>query len=214
MKLKTLLVLLILLTVLPCRSVNSQLPSPIVIDAPNNVANGVVMAFQIGFRSLLRAEEGIIGVINNIQDFISKANSLVNTSVKNLRLVRQIVNLHNDILEMQSKYVATLDEEADFDGDGNISLEEIDYKWKSIKVSLGLVKESTGYFQVFSNVLDDNAFTMDDEGRINLIAETYTDLIKIKGAMRLHIRRTNRKNRDFQKLKREYQTYKAFFSKN
>jgi len=207
--------LVLLLLFIPNKTTDGQtLPTPIVLDAGNNVANGVVLGFQIGLNFLLKQERNFLGIITNVHEWIDRANRVINSSVKNLRLVRQIINTHNDIIEMQSKYVSQLDDHTDIDGNGVISLNEINQKWKSVQVSLGLLKQSTNYFQIFSNVMEDNAFTMDDESRVKLLYETYTDLIQIKSAMRIHIRRTYKRNRDLQKFKREFNTYKTLFTKS
>lgn len=206
--------LVLLLLTSPTKSSNGQSISPIVIDVVNNIGNGLIAGFQGALNLLLKSERSIMGVIDDIHGWIKKANTLVNSSVKNLRLIRQIINTNNDIIEMQSKFVAQLNEHADIDGNGIISLSEIDQKWKLIKVSLGLLKESTNYFQIVGNILEDNAFTMDDESRVQLLVESYKDLIQIKSAMRIHIRRTYKKNRAIQQWKREIKTYKALFNIN
>jgi len=207
-------ILIILLLGTPTKPPNCQSISPVVIDVLNNIGNGIVAGLQGALNLLLKSERSIIGVIDDIHGWIKKANTLVNSSVKNLRLIQQIVNTNNDIIEMQSKYVAQLNEHADIDGDGIVSLNEVDQKWKLIKVTLGLLKESSNYFQIFGNILEDNAFTMDDESRVQLLYETYTELIQIKSAMRIHIRRTYKKNRALQQFKREFETYKSLFSIN
>lgn len=195
------------------KSPQSQV-GPVVLDAPLNGQNGLIVAFQTMLNILLNREEHFIGTINEVHDFIKKANTLVNTSVKNLRLIKQIINLHNDIIELQNRYVNLVNLHIDLDNNGNVSLAEVEQQWKGIQVSLGLLKEALHLFQIFDNVLSDELFTMDDKGRVQVLQETYSDLIAIKSAMRIHIRRSLRKSRDLQAYQREYNTFVNLFSKN
>ena len=100
--------LVILLLCTPTKPSNCQSISPVVIDVLNNIGNGLIAGFQGALNLLLKSERSIIGVIDDIHGWIKKANTLVNSSVKNLRLIQQIINTNNDIIELQSKYVVQL----------------------------------------------------------------------------------------------------------
>jgi len=55
-------------------------------------------------------------------------------------------------------------------------------KWKHAQILLACV------FELFETLIEDDAMTINDKGRILLIEKTYQDMRKIKGAIRLHLK--------------------------
>ena len=84
-------------------------------------------------------------------------------------------------------------------------------KWKRTQILLALVKESESVVELFETLIEDDAMTINDKGRIVLIEKTYQDMRKIKGAMRLQLRRINKEIYQYRRLDSEIQTFEAFF---
>ena len=154
-----------------------------------------------------------IKTFEGVQKFFQKAKKVVNGVLKNMRMVEDIVELEKEIRELYGKTVASINAPRDTDGDGVDDFHFLD-KWRHVEILLALVKETTGVFEIFSNVIGEGATEMDDKGRIKFIRKVRDDLRKIRSAMRVEIRRINRKIYAFGRLEREVKLYKKLFSAN
>jgi len=152
-----------------------------------------------------------VKTFESVQKFFQKAKKVVNGVIKNMRMVEDIVELEKEIRELFQKTVNSINAPGDADGDGEDDFNFLD-KWKHIEILLGLVKETTGVFELFTNIIEEGATTMDDKGRIKFIQKTRDDLRKIRSAMRIEIRRINREIYAFGRLERELKFYKKLFS--
>lgn len=183
----------------------AQIPVGAVTDAQlliPNTTNSVVEGTHL---FLLEREKPLQETIKDVQDFFMKANTIVNGAIKNIRMIKKIVELEKDIVELYDRSLTALngDRENDF----------ID-KWKHAQILLALVKESASVFELFETLIEDDAMTINDKGRILLIEKTYQDMRKIKGAMRLQLRRINREIYEYRRLDSEIQTFEVFFENN
>ena len=52
---------------------------------------------------------------------------------------------------------------------------------------------------------------MDDKGRVQIIKETYQEMLKLKRAMRGQLRRVNREIYQYTRLKKEVEIFDALF---
>ncbi len=180
----------------------TQIPVGAVMDngllAPNTT-NSVVEGTHL---FLLEREKPLQETIKDVQDFFRKASTIVNGAIQNMRMVKKIVELERDIVELYDRSLSALNEDQDNDF--------LD-KWKHAQILLALVKESASVFELFETLIEDDAMTINDKGRIMLIEKTYRDMRKIKAAMRLQLRRINKEIYQYRKLDREIQTFEAFF---
>ena len=61
------------------------------------------------------------------------------------------------------------------------------------------------------NIVEQDAFTIDDKGRIQIIKETYQEMLKLKRAMRGQLRRINREIYQYSRLKKEIEVFDKLF---
>ena len=154
-----------------------------------------------------------IKTFESVQKFFQKAKQVVNGVLRNMRMVEDIVELEKEIRELYGKTVDSINAPMDADGDGQDDFHFLD-KWRHIEILLALVKETTNVFEIFTNIIEEGATTMDDKGRIKFIQKVRDDLRKIRSAMRVEIRRINRKIYTFGKVEREVKLYRKLFSGN
>jgi len=148
--------------------------------------------------------------IKNVQEFMSKASMVVNGVVKNIQLVKALIEQEREIAQLVTRSIDRLNTPLDEDGDGIDDLDFLD-KWKHIQILLGIASEADGVFELFKNVIEDDSTIMDDRGRLTIIREAYNDSVRIKTAIKIHIRRINREIYQYRKTRREVQTFKEFF---
>ena len=60
-------------------------------------------------------------------------------------------------------------------------------------------------------IIEQDAFTIDDKGRVQIIKETYQELLKLKRAMRGQLRRINREVYQYTRLKKEIEVFDNLF---
>jgi len=183
----------------------AQIPVGAVVDTElliPNTTNNVVEGTHL---FLLEREKPLQETIKDVQDFFRKASTIVNGAISNMRMVKKIVELEKDIVQLYERSLRVLNE----DQDNNF----ID-KWKHAQILLALVKESASVFELFETLIEDDAMTINDKGRIVLIEKTYKDMRKIKSAMRLQLRRINKEIYQYRRLDSEIQTFEAFFNNN
>jgi hypothetical protein len=193
------------ITILGVRGLSAQIPIGPVVDAPLASQN-LVISFAEGLMNyLLKGERPLQDNIKNVQDFFFKAETVVNASIANMRMVRESVELQQEIMEMYNQAIFRLNQPLDGDADDVDDLEVID-KWRHIQVLL-----STSVFELFTNLIEADAFTMNDKGRIRFIEKSYKDLIAVKGAMRAELRRINREVYSYRIKRREILTFTKLF---
>ena len=180
----------------------AQIPVGAVVDNElliPNTTNSVVEGTHL---FLLQREKPLQETIKDVQDFFRKASTIVNGAILNMRMIKKIVELEKDIVELYDRSLSALNED-----------QENDFldKWKHAQILLALVKESASVFELFETLIEDDAMIINDKGRIMLIEKTYRDMRKIKAAMRLQLRRINKEIYQYRRLDQEIQTFEAFF---
>ncbi len=210
MQIKTICLLILILVLRPVDLVRSQVPVGAVYDAGLAIPNTITSLAEIVTNLLLDDEKSLQENISNVQKFFHKANTVVNGAVTNMKMIKKIVEMEIEIKELYQQSVNKLNTPIDADGDGVDDLEVLD-KWKEIQVLLAFTKELSSIFEIFTNLIEDDAFTMNDKGRIVLIEKTYVDLRILKAAMKGHIRRMNRKVYAYRVKKRQLKMYSFFF---
>ena len=162
--------------------------------------------------SLVINERVVLAVenIQNLQEFMSKASMIVSGVVKNIQLVKALVEQEKEIAQLVAQSINRLNEPLDEDGDGIDDLDFLD-KWKHVQILLGIAAEADGIFELFKNVIEDDSMIMDDRGRLTIIKDAYNDSFKIKSAIKTAIRRVNREIYDYRRARRELEIFEEFF---
>jgi len=148
--------------------------------------------------------------IKKVQEFLSKASMIVNGVTKNIRLVKALIEQEKQIAQLVTRSIDKLKEPLDEDGDGIDDLDFLD-KWKHIRILLGIASEADGVFELFRNVIEDDATIMDDRGRLTIIRDAYEDSFRIKSAIKTQIRRINREIYDYRRARKELEIFETFF---
>ena len=162
--------------------------------------------------SLVINERVVLAVenIQNLQEFMSKASMIVSGVVKNIQLVKALVEQEKEIAQLVAQSINRLNEPLDEDGDGIDDLDFLD-KWKHVQILLGIAAEADGVFELFKNVIEDDSMIIDDRGRLTIIKDAYNDSFKIKSAIKTAIRRVNREIYDYRRARRELEIFEEFF---
>ena len=203
--------LLFLFLLRPFHFTKAQVPIGIVIDAPLVVPNSITSLAEIVTNFLLKAERPLQENIQKVGKFFQKANSIVNGAITNMRMVRNIVETQQDITDLFERSVNRINNPVDLDGDGIDDLEVLN-KWKEIQILLGYTKEAATIFEIFTNIIEDDALNISDKGRIVFIEKTYRDMKLLKASMRSQLRRINRKVYEYRTKRRQLKMYSIFFS--
>lgn len=153
----------------------------------------------------------LVDTFKKTQEFFQKARTFVSHVVTNLRYIERIVDTHKDIRTLFDNAITGLNANPDLDEDGMDDLEFLD-KWKHAQILLAISTEATSVFEIFSNIIEQDAFTIDDKGRVQIIKETYQEMLKLKRAMRGQLRRINREIYQYSRLKKEIEVFDALFS--
>lgn len=159
---------------------------------------------------ITKIAEPLVDTFGQVQDFFKKAETFVNGVIKNIRIIQDIVDLEADITTYFDTALEQINRPRDSDLDGQDDFYFLN-KWKHIQILLALSQEATGIVSIFTNLLEDEAFTMDDKNRIEFIKRTRDGLRQIKTAMRIQMRRINREIYAFGALDRERKTFEQFF---
>ena len=158
----------------------------------------------------------LVNTFKKTQEFFQKAQTFVNRVVQNLRYIEMIVETHKDIRTLFDNAITGLNAPRDLDDNGlddwNGDLDNALDKWKHAQVLLAISTEATSVFEILSNIIEQDAFTMDDKGRVQIIKETYQEMLKLKRAMRAQLRRINREVYQYSQLKKEIEVFDALFS--
>lgn len=188
----------------------AQIPVGAVID-PSLVGSNTIVSLAEGVTNfLLKKERPLQENIKNIQAFFQKAETIVSGAIKNMRMIREIVETEKDIIELYSLSINKLNEPIDEDGDGIDDLEFLD-KWKQVQILLAFTKEAASVFELFTNLIENDAFTMNDKGRIIFLEKSYKDILLIKRAMRAQLRRINKQIYTYRRQRRQLMVYSLFF---
>ena len=205
--------LVLALALLPFRQQFSQVPVGVVFDTPLAGVNTVNLISEQLHRLLLEDEEGFTALIGDVQEFFDKARSKVNNTVKNMQTIRAIVDIHADILELYNRTIDNINAPRDEDLDGQDDLYFLD-KWKHIQILLAITAEAATAFELFESLIEDDVLSIDDKGRVVLIQQVYKDLLRMRSAMRAHIRRINKQIYTYSRAKREIIAFEALFNSN
>lgn len=156
--------------------------------------------------------EPLINTYASTKEFLDKAETVVNASIKNMYLIENSIKTHNDIANLYDKSLTVLN------SIGNNPDDSTDYsaldKIKHLEILLALSKQSIGGFSIFTNLLEEDAFTMDDKNRLEFLVETYKDLRRIKSAMRVEMKRVNRQIMSIKRLQGEKRIFVELFQQN
>ena len=144
---------------------------------------------------------------------MSKAAMIVNGVVKNIQMVQKIIEVEKDIAKLVNQSIEIISSPKDADGDGEDDFEFLD-KWKHIQILLAIAAEADSIFDLFKNIIEEDATIMDDKGRLTLIRDAYKDAIRIKATIRAQLRRINKEIYQYRRLKKETKIYEEFFSKS
>ena len=157
----------------------------------------------------------LVDTFKKTQEFFQKAQTFVSHVITNLRYIERIVDTHKDIKTLFDNAITGLNANPDLDEDGMDDLEFLDKnaldRWKHAQILLAISAEATSVFEIFSNIIEQDAFTMDDKGRVQIIKETYGEMLKLKRAMRGQLRRINREVYQYSRLKKEIEVYDNLF---
>ena len=160
----------------------------------------------------------LVDTFKKTQEFFQKAQTFVSHVITNLRYIERIVDTHKDIRTLFDNAITGLNAPRDLDENGmddwSNDLDNTLDKWKHAQVLLAISTEATSVFEIFSNIVEQDAFTMDDKGRIQIIKETYQEMLGLKRAMRAQLRRINREVYQYSRLKKEIEVFDALFEVN
>ena len=157
----------------------------------------------------------LVNTFKKTQEFFKKAQTFVSHVVRNLRYIEKIIETHQDIRTLFDNAITGLNAPRDLDDNGmddwSNDLDDKLDKWKHAQVLLAISAEATSVFEILSNIIEQDAFTMDDKGRVQIIKETYHEMLGLKRAMRAQLRRINREVYQYSRLKKEIQVFDALF---
>lgn len=194
------------------QNLSAQVP---VADYFGRYLSKITSTVQQASQVISEIAEPLVNTFQTVQSFFVKAETVVNGVIKNMKLIQDIVDLHQDIQDYYTETIDILNSPRDTDHDGNNDGEDdlnwLD-KWKHLNILLALVKESTAGFELLNNLVQDDALTMDDYNRVELLKDTRQSLLKVKTAIRIERRRINREILHFGRLEHERNTFDAFFS--
>ena len=157
----------------------------------------------------------LVNTFKKTQEFFQKAQTFVSHVVKNLRYIERIIDTHKDIRTLFDNAITGLNAPRDLDDNGmddwSNDLDDKLDKWKHAQVLLAISAEATSVFEIFSNIIEQDAFTIDDKGRVQIIKETYQEMLKLKRVMRAQLRRINREVYQYSRLKKEIEVFDKLF---
>ncbi len=188
----------------------SQVP---VKDRKHREWSKIMEEVQVASQVINTRVTAFVDNIKEIQEFMSKASMIVNGVVKNVQMVRKIIEVEKDIAKLVNQSIDIISSPKDADGDGEDDFDFLD-KWKHVQILLAIASESANIFDLFRNVIEEDSTIMDDKGRLTLIRDAYKDALGIKAAIRAQLRRINKEVYQYQRLKKEIKIYEEFFSKN
>jgi len=206
---KSVILAIVLLILIPSKTTQGQIQVPVADYLGRWISKTTSVVSEVS-NTINAIAEPLINTFEKAQDYFVKAETIVNGSIKNMRAVQQIIQTEEAIFEYYQKSIDLINQPRDIDYDG---IDDLDWlnKWKHLQILLGLFKESTNALHLFNNLLEEDAFIMDDKNRVQFLFTTLADLRKIKTAMRIEMRRINKEVFAFGRLKRERVTFEKFF---
>ena len=194
-------------------SINFAFSQVSVKDKKHRKWSKIMEEVQVASQAINTRVTAFVGNIKDIQNFLSKAATVVNGVVKNLKMIREIIEIEKDIAKLVNRSIEVISSPKDADGDGEDDFEFLD-KWKHIQILLAIAAEADGIFDLFKNVIEEDTTIMDDKGRLTLIQDAYKDAIRIRATIRAQLRRINKEIYQYRRLKKEIKIYEEFFSKS
>lgn len=194
-------------------SANLAFSQVTVKDKKHRKWSKIMEEVQVASQAINTRVTAFVGNIKDIQNFLSKAATVVNGVVKNLQMIRKIIEIEKEIAGLVNQSIEVISSPRDADGDGEDDFEFLD-KWKHIQVLMAIAAEADGVFDLFKNVIEEDSTIMDDKGRLTLIRDAYKDALRIKATIRAQLRRINKEVYQYQRLKKEIKIYEEFFSKS
>lgn len=199
-----------------CFSVNLAFSQVSVQDKKHQKWSKILEEVQVAAQVINTRVTAFVDNVKDVQEFMSKAAMIVNGVIKNLRMIQELIEIEKEIAELVSESIRIINSPRDEDGDGQDDLDFLDKnalnRWKQVQILLAISKEASNVFDLFKNVIEQDATIMDDNGRLTLIRDAYKDAVKIKAAIRIQLRRINKEMYQYQRLKKEIQVYDNFFS--
>ena len=198
-----------------CFFVNPAYPQVPVADYFGRWLSKTSSVVQQASQFIKETAAPLVNTFKKTQEFFQKAQTFVSHVVKNLRYIERIIETHKDIRTLFDNAITGLNTPRDLDDNGmddwSNDLDDKLDKWKHAQVLLAISAEATSVFEIFSNVIEQDAFTIDDKGRVQIIKETYQEMLKLKRAMRGQLRRINREVYQYSRLKKEIEVFDALF---
>lgn len=194
-------------------SANLAFSQVAVKDKKHRKWSKIMEEVQVASQAINTRVTAFVGNIKDVQEFMSKASMVVNGVVKNLVLIRKIIEIEKDIAMLVHESITVINSPKDVDGDGEDDFEFLD-KWQHIQVLLAIAAEADNIFDLFKNVVEEDSTIMDDKERLTLIRDAYKDASRIKAAIRAQLRRINKEVYQFRRLKKEIEIYDNFFSQD
>lgn len=194
-------------------SVNLAFSQVSVKDKKHQEWSKIMEEVQVASQAINTRVTAFVGNIKDVQEFMSKASMIVNGVVKNVQMVRKIIEVEKDIAKLVNQSIDIISSPKDADGDGEDDFEFLD-KWKHIQILLAISSEATNVFDLFKNMIEEDATIMDDKGRLTLIRDAYKDATRIRATIRAQLRRINKEVYQYRRLKKEIKIYEEFFSKS
>ena len=194
-----------------CLSVNLAFSQVPVKDKKHREWSKIMEEVQVASQAINIRVTAFVGNIKDVQEFMSKASMIVSGVVKNVQMVQKIIEIEKDITKLVNQSIEIISSPKDADGDGEADFEFLD-KWKHIQVLLAISSEATNVFDLFKNVIEEDATIMDDKGRLTLIRDAYKDAVRIRATIRAQLRRINKEVYQYRRLKKEIEVYDNFFS--
>jgi len=196
-----------LLQILPISMATSQVPTA---DYLGRWLSRTTSVVQQASQFIKQTAEPLVKTFRNVQQFFQKALTAVKAVIENMETVERIIDTHNDIRQLYTQSITALNAPMDTNLDGVDDLDFLD-KWKHAQILLALSTEATGAFELFNQLIEEDALTMDDSGRVQFLIETLRGLRKIKSAMRLQLRRINQEIYQYRRLEKEAEVFDNLF---
>ena len=194
-------------------SANLAVSQVAVKDKKHREWSKIMEEVQVASQAINTRVTAFVGNIKDVQEFLSKASMVVNGVVKNLQMIREIIEIEKDITKLVNGSIEIISSPKDADGDGEDDFEFLD-KWKHIQILLAIAAEADNIFDLFKNIIEEDSTIMDDKGRLTLIRDAHKDALRIRATIRAQLRRINREIYQYQRLKKEIKIYEEFFSKS
>ena len=188
------------------------IPAGGVIDAPLAAQSTVIVSVEFLWKYLLDEEKPFHETIRGVQEFFGKARTVVKGAIRELRMAKEIVAMQAEMAELLEKTVNKITEFGDEDGDGQPELNLAD-RWRYIQILTGIGGEALDVFELFTNVVKEDATVMNDKARITYIHKVYREMRGIRRGMYAQIRRINREVYGATRGRREAALYKKLFSR-